>query len=168
MRLGRLGRDGIGGLVVFAGSLVLIWMTLGLKDSPMVPIGPGFYPRIVLGLTAVLGFAMFVNDWLDRRKAVPAAPAEPAKPREGPGLNYKLVAIMFAEFAVYVLCLQFIGFRIATFAYVAATNALLSPPTKPAHWVRVLILALATAFLTHLLFERYLSVLLPRGRWTGY
>ena len=165
MRLGRLGRDGVGGLVVFAGSLVLIWMTLGLKDSPMVPIGPGFYPRIVLGLTAVLGFAMFVNDWLDQRKAVPAARVAP---REGQGLNYTLVGIMFAVFAAYVIALPYIGFRIATFAYVAATNALLSPPKKPAHWARVVILALATAFLTHLLFERYLSVLLPRGRWTGY
>ena len=161
----RLSRDGIGGLVVFAGSLVLIGMTLGLKDSPLVPIGPGFYPRIVLGITAVLSFAMFVNDWIDQRKA--RAPAK-APPREGPPLNYRLVAIMFAVFALYAISLPFAGFRIATFAYVAATNALLSPPTTPKHWVRVLILALATAFLSHLLFERYLTVLLPRGRWTGF
>lgn len=161
----RLGRDGIGGLVVFAGSLVLIGMTLGLKDSPLVPIGPGFYPRIVLGISAVLGFAMFVNDWLDRRRAVPPVAASP---REGPPLNYRLVAIMFAVFAMYVVALPYAGFRIATFAYVAATNALLSPPKAPAHWARVLILALVTAFLTHLLFERYLSVLLPRGRWTNF
>jgi putative tricarboxylic transport membrane protein len=161
----RLSRDGIGGLVVFAGSLILIWMTLGLKDSPLVPIGPGFYPRIVLGITAVLSFAMFVNDWMDQRKA--QAPVK-AAPREGPPLNYKLVALMFAVFGLYALSLPFAGFRIATFVYVALTNALLSPPKKPAHWARVLILALATAFLTHLLFERYLSVLLPRGRWTSF
>ena len=164
----RLGRDGVGGLVVFAGSLVLIWMTLGLKDSPMVPVGPGFYPRIVLGLTAVLGFAMFVNDWLDQRKAAPVPVATGEAPRQGAGLNYTLVGIMFAVFAAYVIALPFIGFRIATFAYVAATNALLSPPKTPAHWARVVILALATAFLSHLLFERYLSVLLPRGRWTAF
>ncbi len=163
----KLSRDGIGGLVVFAGSLVLIGMTLGLKDSPLVPIGPGFYPRIVLGICAVLGFAMFVNDWLDQRKAGPgSAPLAPR--REGPPLNYQLVAIMFAVFVAYAVALPFLGFRIATFAYVAATNALLSPPTGPTHWVRVVILALATAFLTHQLFENYLSVLLPRGRWTGF
>lgn len=161
----RLSRDGIGGLVVFAGSLILIGMTLGLKDSPLVPIGPGFYPRIVLGLSAVLGFAMFVNDWLDLRNA--AAPATSAA-REGPPLNYRLVAVMFGVFALYAVSLPFVGFRIATFAYVAATNALLSPPAEPKHWARVLTLALTTAFLTHLLFERYLSVLLPRGRWTAF
>ena len=89
----RLSRDGVGGLVVFAGSLVLFWMTLGLKDSPLVPIGPGFYPRIILGLTAMLSFAMFVNDWRDQRRAAPAAPAAP---QEKPSLNNTLVAIMIA------------------------------------------------------------------------
>ena len=161
----RLSRDGVGGLVVFAGSLVLFWMTLGLKDSPLVPIGPGFYPRIILGLTAVLSFAMFVNDWLDQRNAPPPASVAP---RKKSSLNYTLVAIMFAVFAAYTVALPFIGFRIATFAYVAATNAILSPPTKPAHWVRVVVLALVTAFATHQLFEHYLSVLLPRGRWTAF
>src|SRR3954470_13700600 len=164
----KLSRDGIGGLVVFAGSLVLIGMTLGLKDSPLVPIGPGFYPRIVLGLSAVLSFAMFINDWLDQRKAVPAPKVATAPARSGPGLNYGLVALMFAIFAAYAIALPFAGFRITTFAYVAITNALLAPPKSAKDWARVFILAAATAFLTHLLFESYLSVLLPRGRWTNW
>ena len=162
----KLSRDGIGGLVVFAGSLVLIGMTLGLKDSPLVPVGPGFYPRIVLGICAVLGFAMFANDWLAHRKGARPVPAAP--PREGPPLNYGLVVLMFVVFGAYAVALPYVGFRIATFAYVAVTNAMLSPPTAPRHWVRVAVLALATAFLTHLLFEHYLSVLMPRGRWTGF
>ncbi len=29
-------------------------------------------------------------------------------------------------------------------------------------------LALLTSLVTWLVFERYLSVLLPRGRWTGF
>ena len=44
-----IGRDGWAGLVVLAFCAVLWWLTLGLKDNPLVPIGPGFYPRIVLG-----------------------------------------------------------------------------------------------------------------------
>lgn len=164
----RLSRDGIGGLVVTAGSLVLFGLTLGLKDSPLVPIGPGFYPRIVLGICAVLGFAMFVNDLLDQRKAGAQPPASAPVQDDAPRLNYTLVGLMFAVFAVYAVALPYVGFRLSTFVYVAATNALLSPPREPRHWARVLILALVTAFLTHLLFERYLSVLLPRGRWTGF
>ena len=158
----RLSRDGFGGLVTLAGSLVLFALTLDLKDNPLVPIGPGFYPRIVLGISAVLGLALFVSDFLDQRKRTQAPP-----PTKGPALNYTLVAINFAIFGLYVIALPYAGFRIATFAYVAAANALLSPPKTAGHWVRVVVLALATAFLTHLLFESYLSVLLPRGRWTG-
>jgi putative tricarboxylic transport membrane protein len=56
--------------------------------------------------------------------------------------------------------------------YVAAANALLDPPKRGKGgwkgWARVAVLALLTAFLTHLVFERYLTVLLPRGRWTSF
>ena len=50
----RLGRDGIAALVILAASTTLFVLTLGLKASGLVPIGPGFYPRIVLGLTIFL------------------------------------------------------------------------------------------------------------------
>ena len=43
----KLSRDGWGGLAVLAASLFLFALTLGLKDNPLVPIGPGYYPRIV-------------------------------------------------------------------------------------------------------------------------
>jgi hypothetical protein len=155
-----LSKDGWGGLVVLATSLLLFWMTLGLKDSPLVPIGPGFYPRIVLGLTAVLGLWMLVADLLERGTRAPAAVAAAA--------NYSAVAIHFAVFGLYVAALQPLGFRIATFAYVAVANALMAPPRGARSWVRVLLLALATAFLCHFVFERYLQVLLPRGRWTNF
>ncbi len=154
-----LSKDGWGGLVVLATSLLLFWMTLGLKDSPLVPIGPGFYPRIVLGLTAVLGLWMLVADLLERatRKPEPAA-----------ALNYAAVAMHFAVFGLYVAALSPLGFRIATFAYVAVANALMAPPRGSRSWARVVVLALATAFICHFVFERYLQVLLPRGRWTSF
>ena len=92
-----MSRDGIAGLAILAASLVLFALTLDLKDNPMVPVGPGFYPRIVLALTA-----------------------------------------------------------------------LLSPPRGARGWASALVLGLLASFLTWLVFERYLSVLLPRGRWTGF
>src|SRR6185436_18565767 len=55
----KLSRDAWTGLVVLAASLFLFYLTLELKDNPLVPIGPGFYPRVVLGITAVLaGFLL--------------------------------------------------------------------------------------------------------------
>lgn len=153
-----LSRDGWGGLVVLATSLLLFWATLGLKDNPLVPIGPGFYPRIVLGLTAVLSLWLVIADVL-AKKPEPAA-REP--------LNYGLVAMLFAVFGLYVGALPYLGFRIATGLYVAATSALLAPPRSAKSWAGVFVLAVLTAYLTHLVFERYLLVLLPRGTLTSF
>ena len=155
----KLSRDGWGGLAVLAASLFLFWQTLGLKDNPMVPIGPGFYPRIVLGITVLLSAWLVVVDLYFRK------PQAEKKPES---LNYTLVAIQFAVFGLYCGALPFLGFRIATALYVAAANALLEPPKGLKGWARVVVLAGVTAFLSHLIFERYLLVLLPRGSWTAF
>lgn len=155
-----MSRDGIAGLAVLAASLVLFALTLDLKDSPMVPVGPGFYPRIVLALTALLSLGLVVSDVMSRKR----------NPKEQPKqkLNYPLVAISFAVFALYAAALPWLGFRLATFFFVGGANALLDPPRGAKGWLRALVLALAATLVTWLVFERWLSVLLPRGRWTGF
>jgi len=153
----KLSRDGWAGLVVLAASLVLFGLTLGLKANPLVPIGPGFYPRIVLGVTALLAVLLVVADWYAAKKAGPRVPAD-----------YAAVVLQFAVFGIYVAALPWLGFRIATFAYVAVTNALMDPPRGARQWARVAAIALASALATYFVFEHYLSVLLPRGRWTDF
>jgi hypothetical protein len=142
---------------VLAASLLLFALTLGLKDSPLVPIGPGFYPRVVLGLTMVLAAALVVFDLA--RKGTPAARTRAA---------YGAVVLHFAVFGVYAVALPWVGFRVATFAYVAATNALLDVPRSARGWLRVVLLAFGTVLVTYYAFEHYLLVLLPRGHWTGF
>jgi hypothetical protein len=160
-----VSRDAIAGLAVLAACLVLFALTLDLKDSPLVPLGPGFYPRIVLGVTAALSLGLVIADVLARRGLQAAlVPQEPQAPKA----NYGLVALSFGVFALYCAALPTLGFRIATFAYVVASSAVLSRPRGLKGWAGTLVLGLATAFLTWLVFERYLSVLLPRGRWTGF
>lgn len=157
-----MSRDAIAGLVVFAASLVLFGLTLDLKDSPLVPVGPGFYPRLVLGLTALLSLGLVATEWAGRKSRPAAAAAPAAKP------NYALVAFSFGVFALYLAALPTLGFRIATFAYVVASNALLGRPRSAKAWAGAVVLGAATALLTWFVFERYLSVLLPRGRWTDF
>ena len=153
----RLSRDGWAGLAVLAASLFLFALTLGLKGNPLVPIGPGFYPRIVLGLTAVLALALVVWDLLGRRQVQVSDEA-----------NYRAVLLHFAVFGAYAAALPWLGFRVATFAYVAAANALLDPPRSVKGWLRVAAVAAVTTALVYVAFEHYLSVLLPRGRWTNF
>jgi putative tricarboxylic transport membrane protein len=154
----KLSKDGWGGLAVLAASLFLFALTLGLKDNPLVPIGPGYYPRIVLAVTAAFALALIGVDL--------AAPSRPAHAVEK--LNHVLVLEMFAVFGLYVGALPYVGFRISTFSYVAATNALLDVPRTAKGWARVLLIALITTVAVYYVFERYLTVLLPRGRWTNF
>ena len=83
-------------------------------------------------------------------------------------LNYLLVVEMFAVFGLYVGALPFLGFRISTFLYVAASNALLDIPRNAKSVGRVVLVALITTVVVYYVFERYLTVLLPRGRWTHF
>jgi len=123
----------------------------------MVPVGPGFYPRIVLGVTAALAAWLVVADLRAQRR--PPAPA---------AVGYGMVLAMFALFGLYAGALPFLGFRVATFAYVAAVNALLDPPRGARGWSRAVLVGALAAASTYVVFERYLLVLLPRGSWTGF
>ena len=154
----KLSKDGWGGLAVLGASFALFSLTFELKPNPLVPIGPGFYPRAVLALTALFAAALVVLDLLRAK----------AERSPGPAANYAAVALHFAVFGLYVAALPWIGFRIATFAYVAATNALMDRPQAARGWLRVALVALATVLVTYFAFERYLLVLLPRGRWTDF
>jgi putative tricarboxylic transport membrane protein len=153
----KLSKDGWGGLAVLAASLFLFALTLGLKDNPLVPIGPGYYPRIVLGVTAAFALALVISDWFSGKRE-----------RVRQSLNYLLVIEMFAVFGLYVGALPYLGFRVSTFLYVAATNALLDLPRSAKGWGRVLLIAAITTVVVYYVFERYLTVLLPRGRWTDF
>ena len=153
----KLSKDGWGGLAVLAASLFLFALTLGLKDNPLVPIGPGYYPRIVLAITAAFALTLVISDLLSKKTS---------KARES--LNYLLVLEMFAVFGLYAGALPYLGFRISTFLYVAASNALLDLPKNPKSFARVALVAGITTVAVYYVFERYLLVLLPRGRWTDF
>jgi putative tricarboxylic transport membrane protein len=135
-----ISRDGVAGLCCLAGALLLLGMTRGLPQPALVPIGPGFYPRIVLGITALLGAALLVQD---------------------------RVVVTFLIVAAYVFSLPWIGYRLATLGFVAGLQAALERPRGRRWWI-VAVVAVVTTFATYYAFDLYLSVLLPRGRLTGF
>jgi putative tricarboxylic transport membrane protein len=153
-----LSRDGIAGLILFGISLVLFVQSLGLPSLPIVPVGPGFYPRIVLGFLGLASLALVVQDLMRARGA-----AAPEARR-----NYRLVVALFVIFGGYVALMPLIGFRLSTLLFVAAVQATLDPPRNVTQWAVLAAVALGTVLATYLVFERYLLVLLPRGSWTGW
>ena len=161
----RLGRDSFAGLIFVVVSLVLLVQSFGLPQLPLVPVGPGFYPRIVLVFMAVTSAALVVQDLLARRTGAAgvAAPA-PAQPQRA----YGLVALSFAVIALYIVLLPLLGYRIATVLFVAAMQVTLERPTTWRQWAVLAAIAFGTSAVTYLVFERYLAVLLPRGSWTNW
>jgi hypothetical protein len=157
-----IGRDGIAGLVLLAISLVLLVQSFQLPSLPIVPVGPGFYPAIVLSFMAAASALLVVQDVMKHR-----APAE-AGVSAAPRRNYRLVVIAFAIVGGYVVLLPLLGFRVATVVFVAALQAALDRPKSARQWMVLAAIALGTAAVSYIVFERYLLVLLPRGAWTGF
>jgi putative tricarboxylic transport membrane protein len=155
-----IGRDGIAGLILLAISLVLLVKSFQLPSLPIVPVGPGFYPAIVLSFMAGASALLVLQDLLKRR--VPAAAGD------APRRNYRLVVVTFAIVGAYVVLLPLLGFRVATVLFVGALQAALGRPQTARQWAALAAIALGTAALSYFIFERYLLVLLPRGAWTGF
>ena len=161
------GRNGITGLVCLAISLWLLFLTRGLPPPIMVPIGAAFYPRVVLSFMAILSVLLITSDWRAQRKRRPLpASSTPGEPAAAPP-NYRLVLATFVVFALYIVLLPLLGFRIATVLFVACLQVALEWPRAWRRWLLVAAVAIGAALVCDLAFERYLSVLLPRGRWTG-
>ncbi|HSF06000.1 MAG TPA: tripartite tricarboxylate transporter TctB family protein [Methylomirabilota bacterium] len=151
-----LTRDGVAGLACLAGSLFLLWLSRGLPQSALVPIGPAFYPRILFGITAVLAALLIVSDLWRRPRAAAAGSAQ-----------YRLVVLAFAIFAGYVILMPLLGYRVATLMFVGVLQVVIEPP-RGRRWLLVAAVAVGTMLGTYYVFEGYLSVLLPRGRLTGF
>ena len=157
-----IGRDGIAGLVLLAISLVLLVKSFQLPSLPIVPVGPGFYPAIVLSFMAAASALLVLQDLMKR------APVVSRRTGDAPRRNYRLVVIAFAIVGFYVALLPLVGFRVATVLFVGALQAALGRPRTARQWAVLAAIALGTAAVSYFIFERYLLVLLPRGAWTGF
>jgi Na+/melibiose symporter-like transporter len=165
-----LSRSGIAGLVCLAISIWLLFLTRGLPPPIMVPIGPAFYPRVVLSFMAICSILLVVMDLVAfRRRRGLASTEQPAKARKPAAAhpNYPLVVATFVEFLVYILLLPGLGFRIATTVFVFALQITLEQPSSWKRWLLAVLVAIGTTVVCYLAFERYLLILLPRGDWTG-
>lgn len=160
----RLSRDGLLGLVCLGVSVLLFVQSLSLPHLPIVPVGPGFYPRLVLGFMAIVSAVLVVQDWMANSRSDREAHETAGQDVR----DYRLVAAAFAAVAAYIAALPVLGFRLATVLFLIGLQVVLERPTTAGAWGRVLLLAVGTSAVCYLLFETYLSVLLPRGSWTGW
>jgi hypothetical protein len=105
-----------------------------------------------------------VQDFIVQRRTAPGG----EEAAVGPKPAYVLVAGAFVLTGAYIALLPFLGFRVATVLYVAAFQLLLERPTSARGWLLLIAVALGTSEVAYVAFEKYLSVLLPRGSLTGW
>ena len=147
---------GIGvGLLAFCG--LLYWQAGLVSAPPFVPIGPAFYPRVVLILLAGLALWLIAEDLLRKTRAC----AESGK-AGGPAPNYRKVLLGFIVFLGYVAGLSLIGYLTATFLFVLGLSWSIGP-RNVRELPKLVAIAIGTALATYLIFEKYLYVFLPRG-----
>jgi putative tricarboxylic transport membrane protein len=147
---------GIGmGLLAFCG--LLYWQAGRTPAPPFVPIGPAFYPRVILILLAGLAVWLIAEDIFRKRVR-----SQGVKKPAGPAPDYRRVLLAFFIFLGYVIALSLIGFLAATFLFVLGASWSMGPREFRA-LPKLVAVAVGTALVTYLVFEKYLYVFLPRG-----
>jgi putative tricarboxylic transport membrane protein len=156
-----VGRDGIIAIGVLAVCAIL-WAQLGsVPANPLTPIGPTFYPKILLTITALLALALLVQ----ALRAGPRSAALDASPGGTQGwASYRPAVVTFGGSVLYALLLPGIGYLAATTLYVAGLAWGLGPAT-PRRVPGSVALGVLTAAGTYWIFQWYLHVFLPNARW---
>jgi putative tricarboxylic transport membrane protein len=148
-------RDAVVGGLLALLSVVLLWETREIPHPPLIPIGPAFYPRVILSIFLVLSVLLLVSGLRARA---------PRRDWDGRAWfsRYRLILGSFALFGLYVLAMPVLGYLLSTGAFTLAMQWLLGRRgLRQQPWV--LGVAVGTALTTYVVFERYLYVLLPRG-----
>ncbi len=143
------------GLLVFCA--VLYWQAGLVPVPPFIPIGPSFYPRVMLIFLAGLAVWLIAEDLFKKRASAPVA-----KKPAGPAPNYRRVLWGFLIFLGYVVGLDLIGFVVSTFLFILGLSWAIGPRSVR-EIPKLVAVAAGTALVCYLLFEKYLYVFLPRG-----
>ena len=144
---------------------MLLALTLGLKDNPLVPIGPGSTRASCSASPRCSALALVVAGL---GRAATAAPATGDARSRGATTRWSRSRSRVFACTTSRCCRSSASASRPSLSS-RRSNALLEPPATRAMGCGIDAVALvATAVVTYLVFERYLSVLLPRGRWTDF
>jgi hypothetical protein len=115
-------------------------------------LGPGDYPRVILGLLFLLGSILAGNAFYALRRS-----AGPGKRNYEPG-ELRQVFLLVAVVAAYIHLLSLFGYLYLTPVAVFVMMYLFGLRK----WVTMAVISIVTSVSTFVLFNNYLYVLLPR------
>ncbi len=144
-------RDRVTGLLALALGCVIAFFTAQLPDSTMAgDIGPRAFPYISAGVLILCGAGLLVNG---KRRS----PAYYTKEQ------FKRLALIFGMVIAYVAAMQYLGYRIATFAGLFVLCTMFSQGKGVALWKRAVYAAVVTGVL-YVVFVSVFKIPLPGGK----
>lgn len=137
------------GLLIFSG--LYVWATFHIPDRsiPNTP-GPSFFPFVIISIVVALAMALLVKG---------IATLMVSEQRSTGSSNARSPFLMLGAFIVFLVCLPWVGFLIASVVFFAVLMVLYGSrsPIKIVLWS----MALPTAL--YLVFTEIFQVILPTG-----
>ncbi|MHA5218644.1 tripartite tricarboxylate transporter TctB family protein [Dysosmobacter sp. Phy] len=159
----RKYRDAIiGGIVILLAALLFL-ASLTIKSLALNLIKADFFPKMDAVLLGVLGLIL-LTDGLKKAKRLPAEVTEERGPKTlTPGTRCMLETL--ALIAVYIFCLEPVGFMLSTFVYLIVQMIVLADDShrKKKDIVLFVIISAIVAVGVYMLFTRVFYLMLPRG-----
>lgn len=149
--------DAVWGVLFALFGLAIVVHVQGFPRIPGQNIGPGIFPGLVGAGLAVCGLLLVVRGVRSRRAARPVPWAQ-APEWFGSGRQVLAFAVLAGINLFYILAVQWLGFVLTAFVYLAALMWVLRVRLVP-----LLLVSLIATLLIHLAFYRLLRVPLPWG-----
>ncbi|MFQ3789097.1 tripartite tricarboxylate transporter TctB family protein [Halomonas sp. A29] len=121
------------------------------------PYGSALFPRILLGVIALLAALIFIKSMID---GVPQRTSPRRTFLQWLAYN-KAVLALFAMFGLYALLLPFVGYIVATLCFMVASLALLLGVDTWRKWALNLAVSFTLVPLIYVIFRFGLKVWLP-------
>jgi putative tricarboxylic transport membrane protein len=156
-------KDRIASIVLLLFCAFFYYETFSIKKSDLAGLSAAFFPRLLLGLLALLAILMLIRSFLPSQKKVLKA-ADEKEPESTKGRGW-LVWAVFALFALYIFSLDLLGFILSSFLFMVIIYLLITKGSQRSAKSNVMAIGglLATAVALFFIFEQMLNVFLPRG-----
>ena len=152
----------IGGIVVIL-AVALFLASLTIQSLSLNLIKADFFPKLDAVLLGVLGLILLGDGVKKARRAGDEPSEEPRTKGLTPGTRCMLETL--ALIAVYIFCLEPVGFMISTFVYLVVQMLVLADDghRRKKDPILFIIISAIVAVGVYMLFTRAFYLMLPRG-----
>lgn len=160
-----MNHDRIAGIVILVFSAFFYYQSFGISNQNLTGLEATFFPRVLLTAIAALALLLLIRSFFIKSTAVKKV--EQGEEEAATQRKWWKVPLIFALFAIYILLIDILGFTVSSFlfmtiVYLIAITATPLKKTIKKHAVSIGFLLVVSITLTFI-FERFLSVYLPKG-----